>query len=133
MEPLSKSTKVEDLHQFLSENGYKCGEISENGFVISVKNVNTTLRMMPSGNILFMLHLRLKEGFEEINILRKINEINFQITSGTLCLRDENLAYCFTLIAPYGMGSKGFKSFIDYHMFLISYMAEDLGLSEITE
>lgn len=133
MEPISKDTKVEDLHAFLSETGYTCGEISDGGFIISMKNVNTRLRMMPSGNILFMLHLRAKEGLNELDILRKINDLNFKITSGTLCLRDDHIAYCFTLIAPYGMGSKGFKSFIDYHMLLISYMAEDLGLSEITE
>lgn len=133
MEPISKDTRPEDLHEFLSEIGYTCGEISDWGFVISMRNVKTTLRMMRSGNILFMLHMRVKEGMSELELLRKINVLNFKITSGTLCLRENNIAYCFTLIAPYGMGGKGLKSFIDYHMFLISYMAEDLGLSEITQ
>ncbi|WP_338570497.1 hypothetical protein VRB37_16535 [Erwinia billingiae] len=133
MEHINKDTQPEELHKFLTDSGYTCGEIQDNAFMISMKKVKTNLRMMPSGNILFMLHLKLKDDIEEIDVLRKINEINFKITSGTICLRGEFLSYCFTLITPYGMGFKGFKSFIDYHMFLISYMAEELGLSEITQ
>ncbi|HHQ6589183.1 TPA: hypothetical protein ACSTLS_000720 [Serratia fonticola] len=132
MKPISKDTKAEEIHTFLSESGYTCGEISKESFVVSIKNVKTTLRMMKSGNILFMLHLRVNDSISELELLRKINEINFKVTSGTLCLRGNFISYCFTLIAPYGMGAKGFKSFLDYHMFLMSYMAEELGLSEIT-
>ncbi|ELY4125467.1 hypothetical protein SMY53_000534 [Cronobacter malonaticus] len=133
MDIINKKTTLDDIKKFLSENGYECDEVVENRLIFTIKGVKSSAAMMPSGNILFMITLQLKDGLNEYDVLKKVNEINFQIISGNLSVKDGVAMFCYTLIRPYGMGAKSFKEFVDYHTFTMSYIVEELGLSEITK
>jgi len=133
MDIITKATTMNDIKDFLSSNGYECDEVVDNSLIFKVKGVKSTAAMMPSGNIMFMVTLQLKDGLDEFETLKKINEINFQIISGNLSVKLNTVAFCYTLIRPYGMGAKSFGDFVDYHTFAMAYMVEELGLSEITK
>lgn len=133
MDIINKETTLHDIKGFLETNGYECEEVVGNTLIFKIKSVKSSAFMMPSGNIMFMVTLQLKDDLDELETLRKINDINFQIISGNLAVKDGIVAFCYTLIRPYGMGTKSFKEFVDYHTFAMSYVVEELGLSEITK
>ena len=133
MDIITHDTTLGDIKEFLSANGYECGEVEGNSLNFKNKGVKTTALMLPSGNITFMVHLQLKDDLDELETLKKINDINYKIISGNLSIQYESVTFCYTLIRPYGMGAKSFGNFVDYHTFAMSYMVEELGLSEITK
>lgn len=133
MQKIEKNTTTEDLLNTLVALDYLCGKITDEGFSISKNGVSVNLKKMSSGNILFLAFFKTRESIDEYESLKKINSINHKLSSGTLCLTDDFITYSFTLVSPIGMGVKSFDNFINYHMFLVSYMTDKLGLSEIIQ
>lgn len=133
MQHITQETNLKDICDWLSEAGYDSEIIDEDSILFKSVGVKTLCSISGTKNILFMITSVAKEGIEEIDLLRKINEINHQITSGTLSLEDAHITLCFSLIRPFGMGQSSFNSFVDYHLRLMGFILTELGLSEIIQ
>ncbi|UKY36465.1 hypothetical protein [Pantoea dispersa] len=132
MHTINKETNIHNIRDMLIECKYDCKEVEDNAVIFELNGLRARVSMTSGKNLMFMILLNIKKDIPEIDILRKVNEVNYNIISGNFSYFEDYLLYCFSLIRPYGMGQKGFGAFVDYHFQLLPFTIENSNLNEIT-
>ncbi|GAB50260.1 hypothetical protein [Atlantibacter hermannii] len=134
MERITTSTTLADYKEWLLELGCECEDRSEGKALYILRDdLRIYMTTTKGDNVMFIISFQQKDELSEIDIYRKINEINFGIISGCLAYYKNSIQFTFSLIKPYGMGQKGFSVFLDYNIKLIKFIVEHMGLAEIID
>lgn len=135
MEKISQETTIDGYIEWLEKIGFSYKKRNDNFLLLKKNSISLFMAKMVSENLLFMLAFDIRDEIEELDIYKKINEVNQKILTGCLVFDQENavVTYSFSLVKPYGMGFVGFKNFIDYNLSMVGYMLDELKLSEITK
>lgn len=132
MERINTSTTLADYKEWILELGSECEERSGGDALYILRDdLRIYMTSTKSDNVMFIITFQPKDNLAELDILRKINEINYGSISGCLAYYENSIQFTFSLIKPYGMGQKGFSVFLDYNVNLIKFIVEHMGLSEI--
>ncbi|AGQ30856.1 hypothetical protein [Serratia liquefaciens] len=132
MERITKETTLEGYIGWLQQLDFN---VKQEGKLLVVSTEATTfiVQLLPSNNLIFRVLFRIKDDANELELLRKINEMNSNAISGCFSIEKKDFAFHFSLIKPYGMGFEGFKVFVKYNLNLLGFALAKSGIQEFVK